>query len=174
MSSGKMRTVLPLCIVSLFLTSWAVADVKETEEFTFDINPGGRISLENINGDIRITGDDGDTVMRGGATDMVFTRSGWASSSASVIQRADTGVSASINPFSASVRATLSSDVSGRSKSSRLFSTPTWPPVTDPSISADSRWSAVCMRISTWRRCQSIAMVTAVPTARLGAPSAGT
>jgi len=44
------------------MASLAVADVKETEEFTFEINPGGRISLENINGDIRITGGEGDTV----------------------------------------------------------------------------------------------------------------
>ena len=62
MSSGKMRSVLPLGFVALFLTTLAVAEVKETEEFTFAINPGGRISLENINGDIRISGDEGDTV----------------------------------------------------------------------------------------------------------------
>ena len=62
MSSGKMKSVILLGFVSLFLTSLVVADVKETEEFTFVINSGGRISLENINGDIRITGDEGDTV----------------------------------------------------------------------------------------------------------------
>jgi len=62
MSFGKMRSAIPLGVASLLFASTAVADVKETEEFTFDINPGGRISLENINGDIRITGDDGDTV----------------------------------------------------------------------------------------------------------------
>ncbi len=62
MSSGKMGSVSMLGVASLLLASMAVADVKETEEFTFDINPGGRISLENINGDIRITGNEGDTV----------------------------------------------------------------------------------------------------------------
>ena len=62
MSSGKMRSVILLGFVSLFLTSLTAADVKETEEFTFVISSGGRISVENINGDIRITGDEGDTV----------------------------------------------------------------------------------------------------------------
>jgi DUF4097 and DUF4098 domain-containing protein YvlB len=62
MSSGKMRSVSLLGAVSLLLASFAVADVKETEEFAFDINPGGRVSLENINGDIRITGNDDVTV----------------------------------------------------------------------------------------------------------------
>ncbi len=61
MSSGNIRSVMLLGVFSL-LTSLAMADVKETEEFTLDINPGGRISLENINGDIRITGNEGDTV----------------------------------------------------------------------------------------------------------------
>ena len=62
MSFGKMRSAIPLGVASLLFASTAVADVKETEEFTFDINPGGRISLENINGDISITGIEGDTV----------------------------------------------------------------------------------------------------------------
>lgn len=62
MNSGKMRSVSLLGVASLLLASLAAADVKETEEFTFDINPGGRISLENINGDIRITGNAGNTV----------------------------------------------------------------------------------------------------------------
>ena len=62
MSSGKMRSVILLGIASLLVASMTVADVKESEEFTFDINPDGRISLENINGDIRITGNDDVTV----------------------------------------------------------------------------------------------------------------
>ena len=62
MNSGKMRSTILLSVTSMLLASLAVADVKETEEFTFDINPGGRISLENINGDIQISGDEGDTV----------------------------------------------------------------------------------------------------------------
>ncbi len=59
---GKMRSLLKQCFVDLFLNTLSVAEVKETEEFTFAINSGGRISLENINGDIRISGDEGDTV----------------------------------------------------------------------------------------------------------------
>jgi DUF4097 and DUF4098 domain-containing protein YvlB len=40
---------------ALLLTSAvAIADVKETEDFSFEVSPGARISLENINGDIRI------------------------------------------------------------------------------------------------------------------------
>ena len=38
------------------------AAVKETEEMTFDVASGARISLENINGDIVITGSSGDKV----------------------------------------------------------------------------------------------------------------
>jgi DUF4097 and DUF4098 domain-containing protein YvlB len=34
----------------------ASADVTETEEMTFDVNAGARISLENINGDITVVG----------------------------------------------------------------------------------------------------------------------
>ncbi len=62
MGSIKMRSVKLLGIAFLLLASFAVADVKETEEFTFAINPGGRISLENINGDIEISGNEGDTI----------------------------------------------------------------------------------------------------------------
>ncbi len=58
-----MRLQILLAVVSLLLASKVVADVNETEKFTFDINPGGRISLGNINGDIRITGGEGDTVI---------------------------------------------------------------------------------------------------------------
>lgn len=62
MSSGKLRSGTLLGVVFLLLTASTVADVKETEEFSFEINAGGRISLENINGDIQITGDEGDKV----------------------------------------------------------------------------------------------------------------
>jgi DUF4097 and DUF4098 domain-containing protein YvlB len=40
----------------------AVADVESTEEMTFDVNPGARISLENINGDIDVVGGTGNQV----------------------------------------------------------------------------------------------------------------
>ena len=41
----------------------AVADVEDTEELTFDVNPGARISLENINGDIEVVGGGGNQVV---------------------------------------------------------------------------------------------------------------
>jgi len=49
--------------VALLLFSMTVsAAVKETEEMTFDVSPGARVSLENINGDILIVGGSGDKV----------------------------------------------------------------------------------------------------------------
>ena len=51
-----MRAGTILGLASLLLASMAVADVKDTEEFSLNISARGRISLENINGDIRITG----------------------------------------------------------------------------------------------------------------------
>ena len=48
---------------ALLIFSTAVnAAVKETEEMTFEVVSGARISLENINGDIVITGGSGDKV----------------------------------------------------------------------------------------------------------------
>jgi DUF4097 and DUF4098 domain-containing protein YvlB len=50
-------------LLSLSMTAvTAIADVEDTEEMTFDVNPGARISLENINGDITITGGSGSQV----------------------------------------------------------------------------------------------------------------
>lgn len=46
----------------LLFSSVLMADVKETEEMSFEVNPGARISLENINGEIIINGGSGDTV----------------------------------------------------------------------------------------------------------------
>jgi len=57
-----MRTGTLLGVVFLLLASAAIADVKETEEFSFVIDSGGRISLDNINGDIQITGGAGNQV----------------------------------------------------------------------------------------------------------------
>ena len=39
-----------------------MADVRETEEYSFDVNEGARISVENINGNIEVTGDSGSKV----------------------------------------------------------------------------------------------------------------
>jgi len=57
-----MKSVLWAGTAILLLSTALKADVKETEEFAFDVNPGARISLENINGDILVTGGSGDKV----------------------------------------------------------------------------------------------------------------
>ena len=57
-----MKTRKLLLISSMLLASVAVADVKETEEFIFNIDEGGRLSLENINGSITIVGGGGDQI----------------------------------------------------------------------------------------------------------------
>lgn len=57
-----MKAVAFASIALLFVSAVVNASVTETEEMTLDVNADGRISLENINGDIRITGGSGDTV----------------------------------------------------------------------------------------------------------------
>ena len=57
-----MKTGLWALAALLSLSMTAAADVEVTEEMTFDVNPGARVSLENINGDITITGGSGDQV----------------------------------------------------------------------------------------------------------------
>jgi hypothetical protein len=57
MKVGKL-----LVISSLLLSAAAFADVKETKDFSLKISSEGRLSLENINGDIEIAGGSGDTV----------------------------------------------------------------------------------------------------------------
>jgi DUF4097 and DUF4098 domain-containing protein YvlB len=49
------------CLLStLFLvTSLAAAEVSKTEEYSYELKEGGRISLSNVNGDVSITGTDG-------------------------------------------------------------------------------------------------------------------
>lgn len=47
---------------ALLVATGVSADVRETEEHSFAIDPGGRISLENINGDVSVTGGSGDRV----------------------------------------------------------------------------------------------------------------
>jgi len=42
--------------VLLSLSMAVVADVSQTEEMTYRVDPGARISVENINGDIRVSG----------------------------------------------------------------------------------------------------------------------
>src|SRR5215510_6489658 len=69
-------------------------------------------------------------VPMGGLTDMVLTRPGAASSSASVIQRERTSAPAAIIAASFLVISSLSRPASGMSKSSRPSVSPTAPPVT--------------------------------------------
>jgi DUF4097 and DUF4098 domain-containing protein YvlB len=57
-----MKTGLWTLAALLSLSMTAAADVEVTEEMTFDVNPGARVSLENINGDITIVGGSGDQV----------------------------------------------------------------------------------------------------------------
>lgn len=57
-----MKAAVLTGVVMLTLSMALPADVKETEELTYEVNPGARISLENINGDIRVTGGAGDSV----------------------------------------------------------------------------------------------------------------
>jgi hypothetical protein len=51
-----MKTAGWICAALLMVSMTAIADVEETEEMTFQVDPGARISLNNINGDIRIRG----------------------------------------------------------------------------------------------------------------------
>lgn len=57
-----MKAAPLLVMTSLLLTTVAIADVKETEMLSYTLNSGGRLSLENINGDIEIVGGEGNTV----------------------------------------------------------------------------------------------------------------
>ena len=57
-----MKTVALVGAALLIFSTVVNATVKETEEMTFDVSSGARISLENINGDIVITGGSGDKV----------------------------------------------------------------------------------------------------------------
>lgn len=57
-----MKTTYLLGAVLFMASAAAAADVKETEKFTFEVSSGARISLENINGSIEITGGNGGTV----------------------------------------------------------------------------------------------------------------
>ncbi len=53
----------PLIIsVAFFAASGVMADVTEEESWTFDLDKGGRFSLENINGNVTVTGGSGSEV----------------------------------------------------------------------------------------------------------------
>ncbi len=54
---------LTLVLAATVLTSLsAFATERATETFSYELNEGGRISIENVNGDIEITGGAGNTV----------------------------------------------------------------------------------------------------------------
>jgi hypothetical protein len=57
-----MKTVGWIGLAWLSLSVAAVADVKETQEMAYPVDPGARISLENINGDVQVTGGSGSEV----------------------------------------------------------------------------------------------------------------
>ena len=57
-----MRTAYLACIALAGFSLAAAADVNETEDYSFEVDPGARVSLENINGSIRISGYSGSTV----------------------------------------------------------------------------------------------------------------
>jgi hypothetical protein len=51
-----MKTVTWISSALLFVAMGSAADVKQTEEMTYEVKPGARISVENINGEIHVTG----------------------------------------------------------------------------------------------------------------------
>jgi DUF4097 and DUF4098 domain-containing protein YvlB len=52
----KMKYAMGLAFCLIFAVSSVLADVTETKEYNFELKEGGRISLSNINGDVRIEG----------------------------------------------------------------------------------------------------------------------
>jgi len=51
-----MKTARWVGAILLIVSITASADVEETEKMTYEVSPGARVSLSNINGDIRVTG----------------------------------------------------------------------------------------------------------------------
>jgi DUF4097 and DUF4098 domain-containing protein YvlB len=57
-----MKTGFFVVLSTMLMCAALSADIKETEEFSFDVEPGARLSLENINGSIEIVGGNGSKV----------------------------------------------------------------------------------------------------------------
>lgn len=57
-----MRTTIFTLGLALAFAGTAAADVTKEMNWSFDIGPEGRVSLENINGDVNVTGGTGSTV----------------------------------------------------------------------------------------------------------------
>ena len=51
-----------IAVIGALTAAVAVADVSEEKTFSHRLQDGGRVSVDNVNGDITITGNDGDTV----------------------------------------------------------------------------------------------------------------
>ena len=85
---------------------------------------------------------------RGGCTLIVFTSSGRASSSSSVIQTVSVAMSRAISAFVSRSITAASSRLMSMSKSSRALSGAMLPPVTGATTTQDSTCRAVCRRIS--------------------------
>ncbi len=59
LSATFPATFLVTLLATTLVPSLALADVSKTEEYTFEIEQGGRISLSNVNGDVSIAGTEG-------------------------------------------------------------------------------------------------------------------
>ena len=57
-----MNITKSLACVLLFFAVNALADVTKTEEYDFELEEGGRVSLSNVNGDVTVTGVSGNKV----------------------------------------------------------------------------------------------------------------
>jgi len=57
-----MKTAYLACLALAGFSLAVAADVGKTEEYRFEVDPGARVSLENVNGSIRITGYSGNVV----------------------------------------------------------------------------------------------------------------
>ena len=57
-----MKALFITGVTMALLSMNAVAGVDETENFSFDVNAGARVSVENINGDIKVVGSSGKVV----------------------------------------------------------------------------------------------------------------
>lgn len=60
--NSLVRSTTACLAASLLFAASLQADVTEVEDFDFEIDAGGRLSVENINGDITITGGSGNTI----------------------------------------------------------------------------------------------------------------
>jgi hypothetical protein len=60
--NGPTLSLALTLATTVFTSLSALATERATETFSYELNEGGRISIENVNGDIEITGGSGNTV----------------------------------------------------------------------------------------------------------------